>query len=72
MQGLPVDAIGARQVDRRFVGVGAVAVAVTQGVRSLVANVGNGQRQGWGKGALHGQVPGIDRRELSGLIGRWK
>ncbi len=64
MQGLAIHAIGAGKVNKRLVGVGAVAVTVTQGMGSLVADVCNCQRKGRRDGALYAQVPGIDCREV--------
>src|ERR1700733_2423824 len=56
---LTCHAVLCRQKDRGFHWVGVVAVASTQGMGSLVADIGHRQRQGWSNGLLDAEVPGI-------------
>ena len=64
MQCLSIDAVFRRQVDRGFIRVGAVAIAIAQGVRAFVSNVGHGEGQAGSEGALRAEVPGVERGEL--------
>ncbi len=67
VQSLASYAVLTGQEQSRFVGVGVVAVAVTQCVGSLVADVRNRQGESRSEGTLYAQVPGVDRREVERL-----